>query len=44
LSPDRIDHLLNAYFDGDGARWQTQLNRQAEFYGALLWLWEASRP
>ena len=43
LSSERADHLLNAYFDGDGARWRQQLNRQAEFYGALLWLWEASR-
>jgi thiamine kinase-like enzyme len=43
LSPDRADYLLDAYFDGDGARWRKQLSRQAEFYDALLWLWEASR-
>jgi thiamine kinase-like enzyme len=43
LSPDRAGYLLDAYFNGDGARWQTQLNRQAEFYEALLWLWQASR-
>ena len=44
LPPDRADHLLNAYFDGDGEHWREQLMRQAEFYDALLWLWEASRP
>lgn len=43
LSPERADYLLDAYFDGDGARWRKQLDRQAEFYAALLWLWEASR-
>ena len=43
LSPERADYLLDAYFDGDGARWRKQLNRQAEFYAALLWLWEADR-
>jgi thiamine kinase len=43
LAPDRADYLLNAYFDGDGARWSSQLARQTEFYDALYWLWEASR-
>jgi len=43
LSPERADYLLDAYFNGDGARWRKQLNRQTEFYEALLWLWEASR-
>jgi len=40
LSPERTDFLLHAYFDGDGERWREQLARQAEFYEALLWLWE----
>ena len=43
LPPERADHLLDAYFDGDGARWREQLARQAEFYDALHWLWEAAR-
>lgn len=43
LPPDRASYLLDAYFDGDGARWRTQLRRQADFYQVLLWLWEASR-
>lgn len=43
LAPDREDYLLNAYFDGDGARWREQLARQTEFYDALYWLWEAAR-
>jgi thiamine kinase-like enzyme len=42
LSPERAGQLLNAYFEGDGARWSGQLLRQAEFYEALLWLWEAA--
>jgi thiamine kinase len=43
LPQDRIDRLLDAYFDGDGARWREQLARMAGFYDALLWLWQASR-
>ncbi len=43
LAEDRAEYLLNAYFDGDGARWSRQLSRQMEFYNALYWLWEASR-
>ena len=42
LAPDRAMYLLNAYFDGDGERWQTQLARQTEFYDALYWLWRAA--
>ncbi|MDH4124214.1 MAG: choline kinase family protein [Gammaproteobacteria bacterium] len=42
LSPERAAYLLDAYFEGDGYRWRTQLHRQAEFYEALLWLWEAA--
>lgn len=43
LPPERASYLLDAYFDGDGARWQRQLARQTEFYDALHWLWDASR-
>jgi thiamine kinase-like enzyme len=43
LASDRAEYLLNAYFDGDGARWSEQLARQTEFYDALYWLWEAAR-
>jgi thiamine kinase-like enzyme len=43
LAPDRATYLLNAYFDGDGERWQEQLARQTEFYDALYWLWEAAQ-
>jgi len=43
LPMERANYLLDAYFDGDGARWRHQLQRQAESYAALLWLWEASR-
>jgi thiamine kinase-like enzyme len=43
LAPDRAEYLLNAYFNGDGARWRDQLARQTEFYDALHWLWEAAR-
>ena len=35
--------LLNAYFDGHGARWREQLARQADIYEALLYLWQQSR-
>jgi len=43
LAPARAEYFLNAYFDGDGARWRDQLARQTEFYDALHWLWEAVR-
>lgn len=43
LAPERATYLLNAYFDGDGERWQGQLARQTEFYDALYWLWNAAR-
>lgn len=42
LPSDRAMYLLNAYFDGDGERWQPQLARQTEFYDALYWLWRAA--
>jgi thiamine kinase-like enzyme len=35
--------LLDAYFDGNGERWQVQLERQAEAYEALLYLWRQAR-
>jgi thiamine kinase-like enzyme len=35
--------LLNAYFDGRGEQWRDQLDRQAEAYDALLYLWEQAR-
>jgi thiamine kinase-like enzyme len=34
--------LLDAYFDGDGARWREQLTVQMRLYDALLWLWSAA--
>ena len=43
LGQDRADFLLDAYFDGDGARWKTQLERMTEFYDALYWLWAEAR-
>jgi thiamine kinase-like enzyme len=35
--------LLDAYFDGDGSRWRTQLVEQERLYDALHWLWAAAR-
>lgn len=43
LEPALADYFLDAYFDGAGARWRSQLERQQELYDALAWLWEASR-
>lgn len=43
LTAERARYLLDAYFDGDGDRWQAQLARQTEFYDALFWLWEAAQ-
>jgi thiamine kinase len=43
LPQERIDRLLDAYFDGNGRRWREQLARMAGFYDALLWLWQAAR-
>ena len=36
--------LLDAYFDGDGERWRSQLESQKTLYAALYWMWLASRP
>jgi thiamine kinase-like enzyme len=44
LTSQQCDTLLNAYFDGDGVRWREQLQRQAEVYEALLYLWTAAQP
>lgn len=43
LSEPQCDTLLDAYFDGNGARWREQLARQSDVYDALLYLWEQSR-
>ena len=39
LSERQAGVLLDAYFDGDGARWREQLDVQMRLYGALNWLW-----
>jgi len=44
LGEDTATQLLDAYFDGDGARWRDKLRDQQRLYLALLWLWMASRP
>ncbi|MDH3553034.1 MAG: phosphotransferase, partial [Gammaproteobacteria bacterium] len=43
MSPERATILLDAYFDGDGRRWQEHLDTMVRFYNALLWLWLKSR-
>jgi thiamine kinase-like enzyme len=43
LTPEQSDFFLDAYFDGDGARWREQLQRQTDVYEALLWLWESAQ-
>jgi thiamine kinase-like enzyme len=43
LTQEQCDTLLQAYFDGDGARWREQLERQMEVYEALLYLWAEAR-
>ncbi len=43
LSEAQRATLLDAYFDGDGERWLDQLQRQAEVYTALLYLWQRCR-
>ena len=43
LSEEQANALLDAYFDGDGTRWQAQLVAQVHLYEALYWLWRASR-
>ena len=44
LPDETASRLLNAYFDGDGARWQRKLAEQQSLYRALYWLWLAARP
>ena len=43
LTQHQSDILLDAYFEGDGARWREPLARQARVYEALLYLWQRSR-
>ena len=43
LSPTQGMTLLDAYFDGNGRRWQQPFERQAQVYTALLYLWQQSR-
>ena len=42
LSGQQAGILLDAYFDGDGARWRERLNVQMRLYEALCWLWSAA--
>ncbi len=42
LSERHSGILLDAYFDGAGARWREQLNEQMRRYDALNWLWAAA--
>lgn len=45
MPAERTNFLLDAYFDGDGRRWQEHLTTMVRFYNALLWLWlQARRP
>ena len=44
LSEAQARALLDAYFDGSGESWYSQLVEQQQLYLALLWLWLASRP
>lgn len=43
LSKACTEHLLDAYYEGDGERWRSGLLQQQRLYQALLWLWLASR-
>jgi thiamine kinase-like enzyme len=44
LGDEQVTRLLNAYFDGNGQRWRSNLEKQRKLYLALLCLWMASRP
>lgn len=44
LSNRQAEFLLDAYFDGNGARWRAQLGEQQRLYRSLLWLWAAAKP
>ena len=43
LSDSQAGVLLDTYFDGDGLRWQKNLQRNRKLYLSLLCLWMASR-
>ena len=43
LNEHQVETLLHAYFDGNGDQWREQLDRQADVYSALLYLWERAR-
>ena len=43
LSGAEAEHLLDAYFDGHGARWLQRLAEQERLYDSLAWLWRESR-
>ena len=43
LSTRQAEVLLDAYFDGDGERWQPQLVASERPYDALNWLWRKAR-
>ena len=44
LSATQVTTFLDAYFDGDGRRWEAQLEKQRQLYLALLFLWMGARP
>ena len=44
MSESQVTVFLNAYFDGDGLRWRSNLEKHRKLYLALLCLWMASRP
>ena len=43
LSNRQADLLLDAYFEGDGARWRRHLADQERLYDSLRWLWLAAK-
>ena len=44
LDDEQVSQLLNAYFEGGGEHWLSQLESQRRLYAALYWLWLAARP
>ena len=43
LSTEQAALMLDAYFEGNGARWVDALAVQERLYDALVWLWRESR-